>query len=107
MNRSREVAMVALLACCVICWGSVSSAWAGAGFNPIKVDTPADGTVLSNVGPGTQIAVAHAAAAKSHAAATADLTSGAVSHHGGWSQPELRAVTAEQAARIAQAEFDH
>ena len=102
MRRKGGVVVPAVIVCIALVWGSVSSAWAGAGFRPLLAEMPDKGavapapvqTIINAVAP-KELVVLLEVAVKLSMLFLGMVPVGPTS------------MTADQAARIAQAEFDH
>jgi hypothetical protein len=106
MRRKAGVVVPAVIVCFTLFWGSLSSARAGTGFQPLLAEVPGKGAVDHLV---TSKFLAHIAVGlKVTAALFVVLVVVAVTMRAEGGPSTGRAtMTPEEAGRIAHAEFDH
>jgi hypothetical protein len=122
MRRKAGLVVPAVIVCLTLFWGSLSSAWAGAGFQPLLAEGPRKGA-LDYLAPnsGPRGVVGPPKVVQPVIVNTAELLEAAVVAYevlmvvvelstiflGVLPSTGLATMTAQQAERIAQAEFDH
>jgi hypothetical protein len=106
MRRKAGLVVPAVIVCFTLFWGSLSSAWAGAGFRPLRAEVPRKGAVdyLAPARVNTAELLEVAAAAYEVFMVVTELSTIFL---GVRPSTGLATMTAQQAERIAQAEFDH